>query len=80
MKTGLYTKAMLTVIAMCLVWMSLGGPSLLVPVQAQTVVPRVVIAGWESNGDNVTKGLPCQCMTTATECLIVERFCLYQEF
>jgi hypothetical protein len=35
MRLDLYTKTLLTVIAACLVWMSLGGPSLLVPVSAQ---------------------------------------------
>lgn len=42
-----YTKAVLTVIAVCLVWLSLGGPTLLTTVQAQTG-PRggVVLEGW----------------------------------
>ena len=35
MRLDLYTKAVLTVIAACLVWISLGGPSLLVPLSAQ---------------------------------------------
>ncbi len=39
-----YTKVVLTVIAACLVWLSLGGPSLITPVQAQN--DRVYLAGW----------------------------------
>ena len=38
-------KAMLTVIALCLVWISLGGPSLLPGVGAQSTAD-VVIGGW----------------------------------
>ena len=43
-----YTKFVLTVIAVCLVWLSLGGPSVLPVVDAQ-IPPRpteVVIVGW----------------------------------
>lgn len=40
-----YTKLVLTVIAMSLVWISLGGPSLITPVDAQ-VGDRVILAGW----------------------------------
>ena len=40
-----YTKLVLTVIAICLVWLSLGGPSLITPVKAQTA-DRVLLAGW----------------------------------
>ena len=40
-----YTKGILTVIAVCLVWLSLGGPSLIAPVEAQ-VGDRVILAGW----------------------------------
>ena len=40
-----YTKLLLTVIAMCLVWLSVGGPSLITPVSAQTN-QRVIVAGW----------------------------------
>lgn len=39
-----YTKLVLTVIAICLVWLSLGGPSLITPVSAQN--DRVYLAGW----------------------------------
>jgi hypothetical protein len=40
-----YTKAVLTVIAACLVWLSVGGPSLITSVSAQDA-QRVIIAGW----------------------------------
>jgi len=39
-----YTKMILTVIALCVVWLSLGGPSLVTPVNAQN--DRVYLAGW----------------------------------
>jgi hypothetical protein len=43
-----YTRVVLTVIAVCLVWLSLGGPSLVTPVSAQKLsgYDRVLIAGW----------------------------------
>jgi hypothetical protein len=42
-----YTKLVLTVIAACLVWLSVGGPSLVSPVSAQnTGHEKVVLAGW----------------------------------
>jgi hypothetical protein len=40
-----YTKVVLTVIAVCLVWLSAGGPSLITPVRAQDN-QRVILAGW----------------------------------
>ena len=40
-----YTKVVLTVIAVCLVWIALGGPSPITPVSAQ-VGERVILAGW----------------------------------
>ena len=47
-----YTKTVLTVIALCLVWLSLGGPSLLPVVGAQQGATEVVIIGWrDSKGD-----------------------------
>ena len=39
-----YTKLVLTVIAVCLVWLSLGGPALITPVSAQA--DGVVLRGW----------------------------------
>jgi hypothetical protein len=47
MKTDLYTKTVLTIIALCLLWICLGGPSLMTPVQAQREPQDVVIAGWK---------------------------------
>ena len=40
-----YTKVVLTVIAVCLVWLSVGGPSLITPVRAQDDT-RVLLRGW----------------------------------
>jgi hypothetical protein len=40
-----YSKLVLKVIAVCLVWLSLGGPSLITPVHAQ-LGDRVMLAGW----------------------------------
>jgi len=54
MSVDRYTKAMLTIIAACLVWMSLGGPALIAPVEAQTG-NRVFIAGWIDARDNAWK-------------------------
>jgi hypothetical protein len=46
-----YTKAVLTVIAACLVWLSLGGPSLITPVSAQADAQHVLLRGWvDENG------------------------------
>ena len=39
-----YTKLVLTVIALCLVWLSLGGPALMTPVSAQA--DGVLLRGW----------------------------------
>jgi len=39
-----YTKLVLTVIAVCLVWLSAGGPSLITPVSAQA--DGVLLRGW----------------------------------
>jgi len=42
-----YTKVVLTVIAACLIWLSVGGPSLVSSVSAQTSgYERVLLAGW----------------------------------
>ena len=45
-----YTKAVLTVIAVCLVWLSVGGPSVLPSVSAQSGYERVVLYGWVDQG------------------------------
>jgi hypothetical protein len=39
-----YTKLVLTVIAVCLVWIAVGGPSLITPLSAQN--DRVYLQGW----------------------------------
>jgi hypothetical protein len=46
-----YTKLVLTVIAVCLVWLSVGGPSLITPVSAQS--DRVYLAGWVDDAGRV---------------------------
>lgn len=40
MRIDLYTRMVLTVIAVCLVWLSLGVPSLLTPLSAQSGYER----------------------------------------
>jgi hypothetical protein len=47
MRIDRYTKFVLTIIAACLVWLSLGGPTVLPTAQAQS--NQVVIAGWIGN-------------------------------
>ena len=46
MRTDFYTKTMLTIIAACLMWLCLGGPTLLTPVNAQDRAGRVYLSGW----------------------------------
>lgn len=47
MRIDAYTKAVLTVIAVCLVWLAIGGPALLPAVQAQgNNVQNVRVVGW----------------------------------
>ena len=60
MRIDPYTKFVLTVIAVCLVWLSLGGPALLTVAQAQAAQTgvnvahdRVLIAGWVDSTGNV---------------------------
>ena len=53
MSVDRYTEAMLTVIAVCLVWLSLGGPALLTPLQAQQGAGRVILTGWLDAVGNV---------------------------
>jgi len=50
-----YTKLVPTVIAACLLWLSVGGPSLLTPVSAQADDQRVIIAEWVDAGGGVQK-------------------------
>ena len=61
MKADLYTKVVLTVIAACLVWLSIGGPSLVTPVEAQGTPNRVVLSGWIDEAGmlrSLSPGLP----------------------
>jgi len=63
MRIDLYTKTVLTVIAVCLVWIALGGPSVLTAVQAQgTAVQNVRIVGWGSSGGS-SRELPLPVIT-----------------
>lgn len=51
MSVDRYTKAVLTVIAVCLVWISIGGPSLITPAEAQMIDQNVTLTGWrDENG------------------------------
>jgi hypothetical protein len=63
MKIDAYTKLVLTVIAICLVWISIGGPSLITSVTAEaqvsTSVQRVIIVGYQEGVVDVnSKALP----------------------
>lgn len=51
MRTDLYTKTVLTVIAACLVWMCLAGRSMMPVAKAQgTGTQQVILMGWTDNG------------------------------
>ena len=52
-----YTKVVLTVIAVCLVWLSIGGSSLITPVRAQDK-QQVILAGWISQDGKVRQLTP----------------------
>lgn len=58
MRIDFYTKFVLTVIALCLLWMSLGGTALLPTVQARTGPERVVIAGWVDRLGSINEFAP----------------------
>ena len=49
-----YTRVILTVIAACLVWLSVGGSPLVPPVTAQAG-DRVILAGWEDARGNTRR-------------------------
>jgi hypothetical protein len=49
MKIDRYTKVILTIIAACLVWMSLGGPSLVTTANAASPMVVYVAGTWDSN-------------------------------
>jgi hypothetical protein len=58
MKIDMYTKAILTVIAICLVWIALGR-SVMPAAEAQDRASRVVIVGWEETPtSNVPLAMP----------------------
>jgi hypothetical protein len=52
-----YTKVVLTVIAVCLVWIATGGPSLMPAASAQILPQRVIVIGWE-DGNGKQWALP----------------------
>lgn len=72
MRIDFYTKFVLTVIALCLIWLSVGGPAILPSVSAQRPDKiiggqRVIIAGWadwtgkeHQFNPNAVPGLPEQ--------------------
>ena len=78
MSVDRYAKVVLTVIAVCLVWLSLGGPSVTPGVQAQggrqVEVKRVNVN--EGQATTQTLGVPVgiSCLTivrTGVECFVV---------
>jgi len=52
-----YTKVVLTIIAACLIWLSLGGASLLPAAHAEPAATHVIIAGWVDSKGNVHNDL-----------------------
>ena len=73
MRIDFYTKCVLTVIALCLVWLSLGGPTILPAALAQPLPggERVLLAGWVDEAGYIHKfganrrGMPVSVMTGA---------------
>jgi hypothetical protein len=54
MRIDAYTKIVLTIIAVSLVWIAAGGPSVVPPVEAQIATPtRVIVVGWEDRAQFV---------------------------
>jgi hypothetical protein len=47
-----YTKAILTMIALCLLYLCMGRPGMAVPVAAQSGFQRVIVAGWADKAGN----------------------------
>ena len=45
-KIDTYTKVILTIIAVCLLWLSIGGPSMITVAAQDDRAQRVVVAGW----------------------------------
>lgn len=55
MKTDFYTRAVLTVIAVCLVYLSLRGAALLPVAHAAPETTRVLVSGWVDSGGYIHK-------------------------
>lgn len=57
MRIDLYTKFVLTVIALCLIWLSVGGPAILPEAFAQqtSLGQRVVVTAWEDEQGQVVR-------------------------
>ena len=56
MRIDLYTKVILTIIAACLVWLTVSGGHVIPTVQAQDRTPsRVIVVGWEDQAGFVYK-------------------------
>jgi hypothetical protein len=53
MKIDLYTKSVLTIIAICLMYLCLGRPTIVPTAQAQAEPSRVLLAGWVDFGGRV---------------------------
>ena len=73
-----YTKVVLTVIALCLVWLSVGGPSVAPPVQAQggnreVEVKRVNVGSAQATTQTlgVPVGISCLEVHSGVECFVV---------
>jgi hypothetical protein len=59
MRSDRYTKAILTIIALCLLWIAAGGPYVLPAVEAQDRTPqRVVVVGWEQGSVGSWRAIP----------------------
>jgi hypothetical protein len=52
-RIDLYTRAMLTIIAACLIYLVLGGQSLFTPAHAASERTPVLISGWVDANGNV---------------------------
>lgn len=60
MRTDVYTKVMLTIIAACLIYISLGRPAILPALQAQVDPPHVILAGWSQTPTSAAMSLGSQ--------------------
>jgi hypothetical protein len=56
MRTDTYTKAVLTVIAACLIYLCLGRPAVFPTAQAQAQQTHVILDGWLRDGGAVPEG------------------------